>query len=102
MKVQVLSFDDNLKEVEEDTEQEILVLRHNFEQRLKEERDNVKFIKQENANMRKKFETLTKEISDNKAELGKMFNEEKRLHSIIKSLEKDILGVKREVTFQGA
>ena len=47
--------------------------------------------------MRKKFNTLQTEIDTHKAEIAKMYNEEKKLHFIIKSLEKDIAGLKKEV-----
>jgi predicted nucleic acid-binding Zn-ribbon protein len=48
--------------------------------------------------MKKKFNTLNSEIEAHKGEIQKMFMEEKKLHSVIKSLEKDISGLKKEVS----
>jgi chromosome segregation ATPase len=85
-------------EVDEDLNNEILSIGYSFETKLKAEREALSSIKEENLNMRSHFEKLTAEIEENKVSLNKMFSEEKRLHSIIKGLEKDIIGVKREVS----
>ena len=47
--------------------------------------------------MKKKFITLNNEIEAHKGEIQKMFAEERKLHGVIKSLEKDISGLKKEV-----
>lgn len=87
----------NLKEIEQDTEKEIIGIQYIFEQKMKEERDSLSGIREENVTMRTKFEKLSKEIEDRKSELNKMLTEERRLQSIIKSLGNDILVVKREM-----
>ncbi|KAI8846624.1 hypothetical protein BC829DRAFT_263015 [Chytridium lagenaria] len=94
---QVKDYDLHLIEIEEDANQEILQIGYTFESKLKAEREALSFIKEENLAMRSRFEKLTAEIEENKLGLNKMFTEERRLHSIIKGLEKDIIGVKREM-----
>ncbi|KAJ3327353.1 Cilia- and flagella-associated protein 57 [Blyttiomyces sp. JEL0837] len=95
---QIKEFETNLKEVEEDADAEVLSIGYSFETKLKSEREALASIKEENLSMRSRFEKLTREIEESKAGLNKMFSEEKRLHGSIKGLEKDIVGVKREVS----
>ncbi|KAJ3006076.1 UNVERIFIED_CONTAM: Cilia- and flagella-associated protein 57, partial [Siphonaria sp. JEL0065] len=90
-------FLSHLTEIEEDADVEVLQIGFSFETKLKAERESLSAIKTENLSMRSRFEKLTKEIEENKNALNKMFLEEKRLHGIIKGLEKDIVGVKREM-----
>lgn len=92
-----LEFEEGTKETERDADQEVLEIKHKYEKKLKEEREAVLRLKGENGIMRKKFNTLQSEIDAHKVEIAKMFAEEKKLHSITKSLEKDILGLKKEV-----
>ncbi|KAI8618895.1 hypothetical protein BC830DRAFT_863271 [Chytriomyces sp. MP71] len=87
----------HLSEIEDDTDTEVLQIGHSFETKLKAEREALSAIKSENTNMRSRFNNLQREIDENKIALNKMFSEEKRLHGIIKGLEKDIIGVKREM-----
>ncbi|KAJ3295034.1 Cilia- and flagella-associated protein 57 [Borealophlyctis nickersoniae] len=94
---QHLSHYSNLREIDADADTEILSLSHAFELKLKEERDSLSSIKEENASMKSKFDSLTREIEEQKAELAKMASEERRLQGIIKGLERDIVGVKREM-----
>ncbi|KAJ3200395.1 Cilia- and flagella-associated protein 57 [Entophlyctis luteolus] len=90
-------FHSHLEEIEQDADAEVLQIGFSFETKLKSEREALSAIKTDNVNMRAHFEKLTKEIEENKSALNKMFLEEKRLHGIIKGLEKDIVGVKREM-----
>ncbi|KAJ3214944.1 Cilia- and flagella-associated protein 57 [Dinochytrium kinnereticum] len=94
---QVKDYEVHLVEIEEDANQEILQIGYSFETKLKAERESLSAIKEENLAMRSRFEKLTSEIEENKGGLNKMFAEERRLHGIIKGLEKDIIGVKREM-----
>ncbi|RKO90755.1 hypothetical protein BDK51DRAFT_37885, partial [Blyttiomyces helicus] len=87
----------NLISIDEDADAEVLSLSYQFESKLREERDSLSTIKDENADMRVRFDALTREIEDHKVELGKMFAEEKRLRGIIRGLEKDILGFRKEM-----
>ena len=58
-----------------------------------------KYLVEQTAELEKlqKFNSLQNEIDTHKSEITKMYNEEKKLHSVIKSLEKDIAGLKKEV-----
>ena len=47
--------------------------------------------------MKAEFESLQKQVEENKAEIAKMITDDKKQQLIIKSLEKDILGLKREI-----
>jgi len=93
----ILEYEETARETEQDADSEIVELRHRYEKKLKEEREIVLHLKGENGIMRKKFNSLQNEIDAHKSEMTKMYNEEKKLHSVIKSLEKDIAGLKKEV-----
>ncbi|KAG5456642.1 MAG: LOW QUALITY PROTEIN: hypothetical protein BJ554DRAFT_3562 [Olpidium bornovanus] len=97
MEHQQREFESNTEAIDQDADTEVLGLCHEYEQKLYHEKENVQQIKQENQVMKRKFDRLNKDIADNKAGLNKMFLEEKKLHNIIKSLEKDIVGVRREM-----
>ncbi|KNE58616.1 hypothetical protein AMAG_18279 [Allomyces macrogynus ATCC 38327] len=84
-------------DIDAGTEQEILQMQYYYEQRLKDERASLKLIQLENEEMHKKYEGLLKRIEGNKAELQKMSNDEHKLTAIIKTLEKDIAGARREL-----
>ena len=90
-------YEETTKETEIDADHEIVEIKHKFEKKLREEKEAVLRLKGENGIMKKKFNTLQNEIDAHKVEIAKMFGEEKKLHSITKSLEKDILGLKKEV-----
>ncbi|KAJ3210969.1 Cilia- and flagella-associated protein 57 [Clydaea vesicula] len=87
----------NLLDIDEDVNQEIISLQYSYEQKMREERESLSAIREENLAMKARFESLNKQIEDRKQEIVKMIQEEKRLHGIIKSLNKDIQVVKREM-----
>ncbi|KAJ3397356.1 Cilia- and flagella-associated protein 57 [Lobulomyces angularis] len=80
----------NLLDIDEDVNQEIISLQYSYEQKMREERESLSAIREENLAMKARFESLNKQIEDRKQEIVKMIQEEKRLHGIIKSLNKDI------------
>ncbi|KAJ1512947.1 Cilia- and flagella-associated protein 57 [Coelomomyces lativittatus] len=90
-------FKETTKESEEDGDLEIISLRYKYEKKLSEEREVGLRLKGENGIMKKKFNTLNSEIEAHKGEIQKALMEEKKLHSVIKSLEKDIAGLKKEI-----
>lgn len=90
-------YEETTKETEKDADQEVVEIKHRFEKKLREEKEAVLRLKGENGIMKKKFNSLQNEIDAHKVEIAKMFAEEKKLHSITKSLEKDIHGLKKEV-----
>ncbi|KAJ3408017.1 Cilia- and flagella-associated protein 57 [Chytriomyces hyalinus] len=82
----------------EDIDQEIHMLQTRYEKRLRNERDEGARLKGENGIMRKKFSSLSKDIDDNKAELARMREDEKKLKSVIAMLEREIAGFKKEMS----
>ncbi|KAI9190026.1 Cilia- and flagella-associated protein 57 [Blastocladiella emersonii ATCC 22665] len=84
-------------DIDSSTDQEVLQLQYYYEQRLKDERISLKQIQQENEEMHKKYDALLKKIESNKVEIQKMSQEERKLTAIIKTLEKDISGARREL-----
>eukprot|EP01135_Chromosphaera_perkinsii_P004015 Nk52_evm28s266 gene=Nk52_evmTU28s266 len=83
--------------IEDDANRETLEMKTKYERRFKEERDAGFKLKAENAQMRKRFNSLQREVEKHKGDIQKMFNEQKKLHSVIKSLEKDIAGLRKEI-----
>ena len=47
--------------------------------------------------MRKKFAALQKDIEDHKEEILSLFESKKQLYAQINNLEKDIVGLKKEI-----
>jgi chromosome segregation ATPase len=78
-----------------DTEVQQLILR--YEKKVKSEREDGARLKGENGIMKKKFNTLNKDIEENKAEIQRMAENEKKLQSVIATFEKEIVQLKKEV-----
>ncbi len=92
-------FAEMLKQNEEDLDTEIMNLISKYEKKLRIEKEEGARLKGENGIMRKKFNTLNKDIDDNKTEILKMKEDEKKLQTIIVQLEKEISVLKKEVIF---
>ncbi|KAJ8285212.1 hypothetical protein GJAV_G00023590 [Gymnothorax javanicus] len=86
-----------IRQIEEDADREILDIRAKYERILKEERDTSMRLKDETGIMRKKFSSLQTEIGEKNQETEKLRLEQQKLQGIIRSLEKDIVGLKREI-----
>lgn len=86
-----------LKQNEEDIDTEIQQLVIRYEKKVKAEREEGARLKGENGIMKKKFNTLNKDIEENKSEIQRMAENEKKLQSVITGFEKDILHLKKEV-----
>jgi len=65
---------------------------------LRIERENGLRLKGENGIMRKKFNTLHKDIEENQAEIQRMEGEHKKLSEVIKNLEKQITDYRKVVS----
>ncbi|KAI8930320.1 WD40-repeat-containing domain protein [Entophlyctis helioformis] len=83
-------FEGLMTDIDSDVEKESLEIVYNFEIKLKEERESLLTIREENLNMKSKFDGLTRQIEEHKRELAKSITEEKKLHAIIRSFENDI------------
>ncbi|KAJ3013942.1 Cilia- and flagella-associated protein 57 [Thoreauomyces humboldtii] len=90
MQTQYAEHIEEQRQVMEDVDTEIERLHVRYERRLYAEREDGARLKGENGIMRKKFNTLTKDIDDNRLETARMRTDEKRLRSAIESLEKEI------------
>ncbi|KAJ3076789.1 Cilia- and flagella-associated protein 57 [Podochytrium sp. JEL0797] len=81
----------------QDIDSEISLIQGRYEKRLRNERDEGARLKGESGIMRKKFNTLNKDIEDNKSEVLKMKDDERKLKSVIAMLEKEITHFKKEM-----
>jgi cilia- and flagella-associated protein 57 len=84
---------------EEDIDSEIQVVSSRYEKKLRVEREEGARLKGENGIMRKKFNTLNKDIEDNKSEIQRMIDDEKKLRTVIGVLEKEISAFKKDVSY---
>ena len=98
MERQLENFNNNVIDIENDIDEEYTKVQYHYAMRLKTEQDALKEIQTENQKMKAEFDSLVRQIENNKGELNNMLAEEKKSQGIIKSLEKDIIGLKREVT----
>uniref|UniRef100_A0A8C3TAC3 Cilia- and flagella-associated protein 57 n=1 Tax=Chelydra serpentina TaxID=8475 RepID=A0A8C3TAC3_CHESE len=94
---QLREFEETKKQIEEDEDREIQEIKIKYERRLREERESNLRLKGETGIMRKKFNSLQKEIEERSNDIETMRMEQQKLQGVIKSLEKDILGLKREI-----
>lgn len=94
-----------LKEIvlqnEEDIDSEIYQLLTRYEKKVKSEKEEGARLKGENGIMRKKFNTLNKDIEENKTEILRMAENEKKLQSVIAGFEKDIQNLRKEACVFG-
>lgn len=82
---------------EEDIDTEVVALTNRYEKKVKAEREEAARLKGENGIMRKKFNTLNKDIEENKSEIARMAENEKKLQNVILGFEKDIQNLRKEV-----
>jgi len=85
------------RQLEIDTDQEIEEIKEKYENKLQSEREAFLRLKGENGIMRKKFNTLQKDISDKNEEINGLFETQSSLDQKIKGLEKDIEALKNEI-----
>ncbi|XP_036452639.1 cilia- and flagella-associated protein 57 [Colossoma macropomum] len=94
---QVREFEEMKKQMEEDSDRELQDIRVKYECKLREEKETNLRLKGETGVMKKKFSSLQREIDDRNMEIEKLKVEQQKLQAVIKSLEKDILGLKRGI-----
>ncbi|KAJ3295052.1 Cilia- and flagella-associated protein 57 [Borealophlyctis nickersoniae] len=95
---QLRDFDEMSHQNAEDIDTEISLCAARYERKLRGEREEGARLKGENGIMRKKFNTLNKDIEDNKAEIARMREDEKKLRAVIAGLEKEIGTLKKEMS----
>lgn len=64
-------YDETKRQIEEDGDREILDMKNKYERRLREEKEANTKLKGETGIMRKKFNSLQREIEDHKEEIKK-------------------------------
>ena len=96
---QIKELEEMSKQNDQDIDTECEALVNRYEKKVKAEREEGARFKGENGIMRKKFNTLNKDIEENKTEISRMAENEKRLQNVIAGFEKDIQNLRREVTF---
>jgi chromosome segregation ATPase len=97
LKEQEREFEEMTKQNQQDIDTEILSVTQRYEKKLRSEREEGARLKGENGIMRKKFNTLNKDIEDNRGEILRMKENAKKLESVISLLEKDILQLRKEM-----
>lgn len=85
------------RQIEEDVDREILGIKDKYERKLKQELDTNMRLKGETGILRKKFSNLQREIEKGQEEQKSAELENGKLQAIIRSLEKDIVGLKHEI-----
>ena len=93
----VKAIEEVLKQTEEDADKEILEMKKKYEDMLRTERESNVRLRGELGILKKKHNVLGKDLTDQKGNIQTMNQEQHRLESIIKSLEKDILELKKEI-----
>ncbi|KAJ3219703.1 Cilia- and flagella-associated protein 57 [Dinochytrium kinnereticum] len=94
---QLSEFEEMAQQNNEDIDSEIQILSARYEKKLRAEREEGARLKGENGIMRKKFNTLNKDIEDNKNEIQRMREDEKKLKGVIAMLEKEIATFKKDM-----
>jgi len=97
MRQQHREYEETKRQIEEDADREILDVKNKYERRLRDEIETNMRLKGESGIMRKKFNSLNKEIDMKNGDIEHLRSEKVKLETVIKSLEKDINGLKKEI-----
>ncbi|XP_065185398.1 cilia- and flagella-associated protein 57-like [Sycon ciliatum] len=90
-------FEEMKAQIEEDCDREILDDANMFETKMREAKEQNIKLAGEAGVMKKKVNSLAKEITEHKATIEKLQGERSKLQGVIKTLEKDIQGLKKEM-----
>ncbi|CEG40053.1 WD40/YVTN repeat-like-containing domain [Plasmopara halstedii] len=88
---------ETVAQVEADVDEEIEALKKKYEDKLQAEREATLRLKGENGIMKKKFLALQKDIEDQRDQIKVLLETEKELIEAMKSFEKEIYALKREI-----
>ncbi|CAL8278556.1 unnamed protein product [Lota lota] len=86
-----------IRQIEEDTDMEIQKLHQDYEKRLCSEKETYLTLKGESGIMRKQLDSLRREVEERCEDIERLKKEGTRLQGVIRSLETDILGLKKEI-----
>lgn len=90
-------YEEMKRQIEEDGDREILMMKNKFEEKLHNEQETNQKLHSENGILVKKLASTVKEIKDHKDEILKCQGENAKLNNVIRNLEKDISGLKKEI-----
>jgi len=90
-------FEEIRRQMEEDTDREIEALKDQYEKALHDEHTGFLNLKGESTLMKRNFNVLHKDIEEKREEIRQLFEKEKDLYATITSLERDIVGLKKEI-----
>ncbi|CAG5122075.1 unnamed protein product, partial [Candidula unifasciata] len=86
-----------VRQIEEDCDREIQDLKHAYEQKLHKERNSNQTLKEKNAVLMRRFNSLQKEIEELRDEIKKLKSEAMKMSNNNSSLEKDITALKSNI-----
>lgn len=89
--------DETQRQIEEDTDREILELKNRYERQLRQEKEDNMKLKGDAGIMKKKVSSLQGDIETHKSDISRLQSEVKKRDSIISSLKNDIDGLKKEI-----
>ncbi|KAJ3409665.1 Cilia- and flagella-associated protein 57 [Chytridiales sp. JEL 0842] len=95
---QTSEFKEMARQNDTDVDAEVQLVQSRYEKKLRTEKEEGARLKGENGIMRKKFNTLSKDIEDNKTEILRMKEDEKKLRGVIAMLEKEIMSYKKDMS----
>ncbi|CAL8326715.1 unnamed protein product [Arctogadus glacialis] len=86
------------RQAEEDSELEVQTVQQGYEERLYRGGESYLTLKGEAGIMRKQLESLRREVEERCEDIERLKKEAGRLQGVIRSLETDILGLKKEIS----
>lgn len=90
-------YEETKKQIEEDSDREILDIKNNYEIQLRREREENIKLKGETGIMKKKFISQQREIDDHKEEINRFKSEVSKLNGEKEKMKKDIQGLRKEI-----
>lgn len=93
----IKAVEEMLRQTEEDADKEILELKTRYEKILRHERETNVRLRGEAGIVKKKLQTVAKDAEEHRGNIQKMGNENQKLQSSIRNMDKDIVDLKNEI-----
>ncbi|KAF7643851.1 hypothetical protein LDENG_00232050 [Lucifuga dentata] len=97
-KQQILEFNENMKQMNEDGDRALHEIRIKYERKLHAEKETNVKLKGETSIMTQKLYSLQTQIDDRNTDISKLKQERQKLLGLIRSLENDIEDLKRQIS----
>ncbi|XP_075995968.1 cilia- and flagella-associated protein 57 [Genypterus blacodes] len=91
-------FEETIKQMNEDGDQELHSIRIQYERKLRAEQEANMKLKGETGIMTQKLFSLQRQIDDRCTDINKLKQERQKLHGLVRSLENDIEDLKRQIS----